>query len=79
MLLKWRSSISIFSQIYKFIGIQNMKAENLKHPFVFYAIVTIFLRLFIKIKNFPPKKENFISYIIYRLEWTTRQASAFSA
>jgi hypothetical protein len=56
-----------------------MKAENLKHPFVFYAIVTIFLRLFIKIKNFPPKKENFISYIIYRLEWTTRQASAFSA
>ncbi len=30
-----------------------MKAENLKHPFVLYAIVTIFLRLFGKVKNRP--------------------------
>jgi hypothetical protein len=36
-----------------------MKAENLKHPFVLYAIVTIFLQLFIKIKNSPKKREVF--------------------
>jgi hypothetical protein len=32
MLFKWRSSISIFSQIWQYE--QNMKVENLKHPFI---------------------------------------------
>jgi hypothetical protein len=36
-----------------------MKAENLKHPFVLYAIVTIFLRLYIYLK-IRPKKEKIL-------------------
>jgi hypothetical protein len=37
-LLKWPSSISIFSKI----DIQSMKVENLKHPFILEEIFAIF-------------------------------------
>ncbi len=55
-----------------------MKAENLKHPFVLYAIVTIFLRLFIEIKKSPKKRENFINYIIFTSWYGRRDRPALS-
>jgi hypothetical protein len=56
MLLKWgSSSVTIFN---KFGDIQNMKIENLKHPFTLWAIVANFGKKFLLNFDSFLKKQN---------------------